>query len=306
MNLLYLIKETFRTINRNREQFVLSSVVLGICLLLLSLFLMVTLNIMNLVKSSSELAEVYAFVDEEITNSPLLLETLEQRIASIAGVVAVRFFPKEQALEELRRDLGPDTTVLTVLGENPIPPSIRIKIHPDYTTPEHINTLEQKLLLLPGITEVWSGKEFVAQLNQALKTAVVIDIIFLIIIVISVLFIVFQTVENSVLNRSEEIQIMELVGASRIAIHTPFFIQGALQGLLGSVLSGVLLFLVYRIIKTFIPFPIFIPAPFLAGEIVLGIILGLGGTFIALARIPSTLLTMPAGFHRKFRTSKLG
>ncbi len=306
MNFAYLLKESFRTITRNRDQFVLSCIIQSICLLVLSLFIMVTLNIMSLVKSSGEFAEIYAFIDTELTQDHYGLEMLERRIASITGVAEVRFIPQEEAIEKLRYDLGPDSSVLALLDENPIPASLRIKLHAGYTTPEQVNTLEQKLLLLPGITEVWSGKEFISQLNQAFKTAVIIDITFLVIIVISVLFIIFQTIENAVLNRSEEIQIMELVGATRIAIHTPFLIQGCIQGALGGLFSFVFLFIIYRIIKIFIPSPIFYPLPFLAGNAALGVLLGLAGALLALNRIPSTLFVVPGKHHPKFRKSKLG
>lgn len=304
MNALYLLKESFRTINRSRQQFLLSGAVQAICLLLLSLFALLTFNIMTVIRAASERAEIYAFISEEAAENPA---PLKQRIASIAGVAEIRYISKEDALEELRQDLGSDTSLLTAIGENPLPASIRIRLQPNYATVENVNATEQKLLLLPGVTEVWSGKELLAQLNRALNTAFLLDLILFTIVTISLLFIVFQTVENSIFSRSQEIEIMELVGASRAAVWFPFLVQGALQGLLGGILSFGLTFLLYRIVSSFIPAPLFPVCLILLGNIFLGLLFGLGGAYLALTRIPSTLTTIPTSSKRPSgRTVQIG
>lgn len=304
MNALYLLKESFRTINRNRQQFLLSGAVQAICLLLLSIFALLTFNIMTVIRAASERAEIYAFISEEAAENPT---PLQQRIASIAGVAEIHYISKEDALEELRQDLGSDTSLLTAIGENPLPASIRIRLQPNYATVENVNATEQKLLLLPGVTEVWSGKELLAQLNRALNTAFLLDLILFTIVTISLLFIVFQTVENSIFSRTQEIEIMELVGASRTAVWFPFLVQGALQGLLGGILSFGLTFLLYRIVSSFIPAPLFPVWLILLGNLFLGLLFGLGGAYLALTRIPSTLTTIPTGSKRPSgRTAQIG
>jgi|GEM_PF-593338 len=304
MNALYLLKEAFRTINRNRQQFFLSGAVQAICLLLLSLFTLLTFNVMAVIQAASRRAEIYAFVSDEVAENPT---PLEQRIARIAGVAEIHFVSKEEALDDLRRDLGSDTSLLAAIGENPLPASIRIRLHPNYATVENVNATEQKLLLLPGVTEVWSGKELLAQLNRALNTAFLLDIILFTIVTVSLLFIVFQTVENSIFSRTQEIEIMELVGASRTAVWVPFLIQGALHGLLGGILSFGLTFLLYRIVSSFIPAPLFPIWLILSGNIFLGLLFGLGGSYLALTRIPSTLTATPSNSTRRIgRTAQIG
>ncbi|MGQ9678780.1 MAG: cell division protein FtsX [bacterium] len=290
MSLFYLLKEAFRTINRNREQFWLSSSILSICLLLLSLFSLLTFNVIIIIHTASNRAEIYAFISDDAIEN---LTILEQRISSIAGVDKINFVSKEEAIEDLRRDLGADTTLLSAIGENPLPASIRIRLKRSDATVENVTAIEQKLLLLPGVTEVWSGKELLAQLNRALNTVFLLNIIIFAIVTISILFIVFQTVENSVNSRAHEIEIMELVGATRAAIHVPFLIQGILQGVVGGISSFGLTFILYRIVSSFIPAPLFPTWLLLLGNISIGLILGLGGSYIALSRLPSTNASAP-------------
>ncbi|MEO0069192.1 MAG: permease-like cell division protein FtsX [candidate division WOR-3 bacterium] len=294
----YLIKETFRTISRSRSEFFLSTAVQGVCLLVLALFGVLTLNVLIVLRTAVQRAQVFAFVTDEVALSPL---PLQEKVANIAGVMEVRFVSKEEAFEELRADLGTDTSLLNALGENPLPASLRISLQPSYTTPEQVQALEQKLLLLPGVTEVWSGKELLSQLNRALRTVLLLDVIVLIIVAISVLFIVFQTTENSITSRAQEIEIMELVGASRATVRTPFLLEGTLQGALGGIMAFLLLFVIYRVVVSFIPPPLF-PTLLLFGIIFsLGALLGLSGALLALERLPSTLRVVPVRVSKKSR-----
>ncbi len=290
MKLGYLLKETWRTISRNFSQFSLASAVMAICLLLTVLFLVITLNVLKVSASAAAWAEIYAFVTDDIAEEPT---PLLKRVADIAGVTAVRFVSKTEAFEELRADLGSDTLLLDVLGKNPIPASIRLTLHPDYANVENVNALEQKLLLLPGVTEVWSGKELLAKLNQALKTLLVLDIVIFIIVASSVIFIAFQTVESSITTRAQEVEIMELVGASRTTIRVPFILQGVLQGIFGSIVAFLLILIIFRVVTSFIPAPFFPSEVVFGSTVILGLLFGLGGSLLALNRLPSTLVAKP-------------
>ncbi|MGQ9708075.1 MAG: cell division protein FtsX [bacterium] len=286
----YLFKEAVRTISRRSDQFFLASAVMAICLLMTALFLIITFNVIKVAESAAARAEIYAFVSDDIAENPT---QLLQQISNIAGITAVRFVSKAEAFEELRADIGSDTLLLNVLGDNPIPASVRLTLHPDYANVENVVAIEEKLLLLPNVTEVWSGKELLAQLNQALKTLLVIDILVLIIVAISVIFIAFQTIENSIASRAQEIEIMELVGASRNVVRSPFLLQGTFQGILGGGIAFLLVFLISKIISTLIPSPFFPTSLVFGVTFILGIIFGLGGSILALNRLQSTLSAKP-------------
>ncbi|MGB9741818.1 MAG: cell division protein FtsX [candidate division WOR-3 bacterium] len=263
---------------------------MSICLLITAVFLMLTINILKLARSAASHAEVFAFVSDEVAADPV---SLLQRVANISGIAAVRFVSKAEALEELRRDLREDTVLVNAIGTEPIPASIRISLYPEYATGKQLNQIEEKLLRLPGVTEVWSGKELLEQLNQAVKTTVLLNILILLIVAGSVIFIAFQTVENSITRRAQEIEIMELVGASRFAVRFPFICQGAFQGLIGSAVAFIMIYVIYRIAVSLIPAPYFPVLIILLFILVLGILLGIGGSIIALNRLPSTLGEKP-------------
>ncbi len=280
MRVSHILQEALRSVLRNRSSYVLAASVQAICLFLFSIFVVLTLNVVALSRAAGTRVELQAFLAEDADP-----ELAVSRAGAIAGIIRARYVSKEQALKELREDLGGDSSLVSALSENPLPPSIRVAVAPAYASAEQVAQIEQKLLLLPGVTEVWSGKEFVAQLSRIIRTLLLLDVIVLIIVSAAVAFIVFQTVESSIIARSREVEIMELVGASEAAVRVPFVIEGTTQGLVGGAVAFLLLVALVRLVGTAVPTPVFPFFSILAANILLGGLLGLVGSGIALNRI---------------------
>lgn len=280
MRASYLLDSVRLGIIRNRNGFLLSAAVLGVCLMVLSLFALLTVNVVALVRAAGRQAEIDVFLLEPAAGS-----RLTERIGLIEGVTGTRFVSKEEALAELATELGEDTALLSALGDNPLPASVRVTIHPDYASADRLGEIEQKIALLPGVAEVWSGKEMIDRLNRITRTAVAVDIMMLVVVSIAVAFIVFQTVDSSIVARRHEIAVMELVGAERMTVRLPFVIEGAVQGLAGGVTSVVLVFVFYRLVAAVVAVPLFPLALVLGVNLGLGTLLGLLGAALALGRI---------------------
>ena len=280
MKASHIFQEAWRSISRNRGSYLLAAAVQAVRLILFSIFLVLTFNVSILVEAAGKRIELYAFLSDQAD-----IAFLTSRVALIDGVTAVRYVSKDQALDELHTDLGEDGSLVDALGENPLPASIRITIHPGYATAAQLSAIENKLTLLPGITEIWSGKDLIARLNRVAQTILLLDIIIFVVISLAVAFIVFQTVESSIVARGREIEIMELVGATDAAVRLPFIIEGTSQGLIGGLVAFGLVYLLYRFIVAAVPAPVFPSAAVLAFDLVLGVLLGLAGSVIALHRI---------------------
>ncbi|MDO8426893.1 MAG: hypothetical protein Q7T24_05205, partial [Deltaproteobacteria bacterium] len=105
------------------------------------------------------------------------------------------------------------------------------------------------------------------------------------------IFIISNTIRLTVYARKDEIEIMRLVGASTLFVKVPFFIEGALQGLLGGVLALVVLgagrYLLLSNIPPYfsfvadVPFPAYVVFGLL---VVAGVIMGVAGSLISMGR----------------------
>jgi len=68
------------------------------------------------------------------------------------------------------------------------------------------------------------------------------------------IFIIYNVIKLNIIYRKEEINILQLVGATDWYIKFPFIIEGALMGLLGGIIAGILLIISIKLIPTYSDF----------------------------------------------------
>lgn len=273
----FVIQESVRNLLRNRGSFLLATIVQAICLLLFSIFIVITLNLAKVVSIVQKRIEIYAFLDDQANKKNLI-----ENIKLLRGVADVRYVSKEQALVELKDDLGQNASLVDVLETNPLPASLRIQLESGGKTLKNLEKIEEKISILPGVKEVWSGKNILKRLDQALHFVISLDLGLIIIVAISIIFISFQTIEGTILLRSREIDIMRLVGATERTVRAPFQLEGAAQGIIGGIIASLLVTVFYYFVAKQLPLPNFPYAIVYSVNVLFGLLLGLIGSSIAL------------------------
>ncbi len=281
MNTGYLLREGWRCISRRRTQFILASLVIAACIMLMTVFLIITFALSVLLNVIAKRGEIYAFVTDAAAADCI---SIVSQASMLEGVQEVRFVTKDEAPAELRTDLGDDVDLLNAIDSNPLPASLRLTLGPGLSSFEQLANLEQKLRLLPGVTEVWSSKDAIMQLARAVRTASFVDGVVLLITVVSSIFIVFQAVDSSVSSHRQEIEIMELVGASPLTVRLPFILQGTAQGICGGLIAFLILIVIYIITRSSVPIPEIPMIQTFALDVSLGLTFGFVGSIFALRR----------------------
>jgi len=194
----------------------------------------------------SELDRIPSSVGKAIPNTEVYIvdeEGKEISEAGKAGELVVRgsnvmkgYWNKQKETEE----------VLAIFEENPLPASLRIKLHANYRNAQGLEDISGKIMLMRGVKETIYGGELVDQLKKITKAITTFDIGLLLIIVFSVIFVIFQTIKLTIFARSKEIEIMKLVGASSSFIAIPFAFEGLVQGFLGGLIAFVLTIITYQ------------------------------------------------------------
>lgn len=153
---------------------------------------------------------------------------------------AVEVITPEQALEEFRTRSG-FGDALDILDENPLPAVIAVKPAQQFSDPDNIGQLLEKLRALPDVDIAQLDLQWVKRLNAILL--LVKQAIWLIagLLGLAVLLIVGNTIRLEIQHRKEEIQITQLIGATAAFIRRPFLYSGAWYGLAGAVLAWLLI-----------------------------------------------------------------
>jgi cell division transport system permease protein len=171
---------------------------------------------------------------------------LQQTIEAMEGVRACRFVPKDEALQDLQRQLSAPPSLFENLEENPLPDAFEIGLGASSEGWLRANAIAARIGALPEVDAVEYGRKWADLLRTVLKVVQTAGAAVIGLLAVSAVAIVGAMTRLVVYSRREEMEILRLIGAAEGFIRTPFYIGGALQGLIGGGIGLAVLALVFN------------------------------------------------------------
>lgn len=230
--LKHTFKQGFQGIYRNRTMSIASVGSITAVLVILGLVLMLILNVNALSLSTKEkFDEIYVYLDDNISNDRI--REIGEEINDIDGTMTAVFQSKEYALKNMKEGFGDDAYLLDGLANNPLPNTYVVQLENVSFSRSVVNKIEKT----DGIEEVRYYNDLVEKLvNMAgfIKTSGMFLIVILLLVSV---FIIQNTIKITVASRKGEIELMQYIGASNGFVRGPFLLEGIILGLLGAILS---------------------------------------------------------------------
>ena len=219
------------------------------------------------------------------------VKRIERALRSSAAAAAVRFVPREQALEELK-----STThlaeLLASLDRNPLPHAFTVRVRT--TDSARIEADRAAWLKLPKVDQVVADFEWAERLAAWVRFADRLLAMVALVLAAAVTFIVGHLIRLQVVSQREEIEVSQLIGATAADVRRPFlyhgFLQGGLAGFAAAGLSAAVAAWIGAELRAVTPsyaseFKIFFLSPGeIAGVAALAAALGLAGAWWAANR----------------------
>ena len=231
----YFLGEALTSMNRSRGVSFLAAATIGIALSMLGGFLYVSANFSALLESCRQELQLNVYLRDDISDAEL--EGLQVRLRSDPAVEGMRHVTKAQALEQFRvyftdlRDL-PD-----VLGSNPLPASLEVRLAEGEQEPAAVRRLSESIEGLPGVENVQYDTGWVERLHSMVRLASGAGYVVGAILLLAATFTASNVIRLALYSRRDEVDILQLVGATRGFIQGPFLVEGIVQGLLGGALA---------------------------------------------------------------------
>jgi cell division transport system permease protein len=230
---VFSLKRAWQGFWRNALMSLAATATMVLMLILLAGFFIIQTGLLAGIEFVQEKVEVVA--DLKDNTSQAEVEAIQRRIGALPEVASVDYVSRELALERFRETLEAqgEEDLTQYLDANPLHASLEVKLQDPTTFGQVISRLNAESAV-ETVKDIENLVERVNTVTGILRTAgaVVLGIIALI-----VLFIVVNTIRLAVLARADEIEIMRLVGASDAFIRWPFVFEGAMVGLLGSIVT---------------------------------------------------------------------
>jgi cell division transport system permease protein len=278
----YMLGETVRMLKCGKVSNLISVIIMGFSLLVLVIFILVTLNVSMVIEKGMEEMCVYVYLEEGADNK--ITEEIRTELLGIESVRGVVFVSKEEALEKFREQLGKDSDILEELEANPLPDAFRIQMKPESNTSLAMEKIARTAAEWRGVDDVRYGKKWVERGEKLVKGFYMTDFALGLIVFLSVIFVISNTVRLSILSRRESVEIMKLIGATNMYIQVPFVIEGAIQGIVSSLLAMALLWGACSFAGRYLPGLGFFRFEGVVGFVVLCAFLGSIGSFVAIRK----------------------
>ena len=285
----YYFRETFSSLVRNSWLSLASIGTVTISLLILGSSLLLILNANHMAVSVESTVEISVFLKNNVSDKRV--SEMEKEIKSLSGVADTSFISKEQALEEMKKNLKDKADILDGLEKknNPLPDSFRVKTQ----TASQVADVSKLLEKVADIDQVRYGQGVVEKLLAVTKWVRLAGLITMGLLSGASVFLIATTIRLSVYARRREIGIMKVLGATNWFVRFPFIMEGIILGLLGAGLAlTVLHFVYYELVKQMqitLPFIRLVTdsqqiLPYMGSLLGLGLAIGAVGSMISMRK----------------------
>ena len=238
-NVTYLVKKGISSIWKNFLMSFASFCILMVSLLLVSCAVLLMMNVNKIMSNIEDTNEITIYLKEDISDKQV--EHIKSVLEKNQDITDVKYYSKEQALDDFRDNMAEYSELLDYLDKNPMPETFLVRVK-DLSKIRHVvNAVND----IEGVEQTKAPYDFASVLVQIRNTFTLIGGAVLVALVVVSIVIVSNSIRTSVFARRNEISIMRYVGATSGFIKAPFFAEGMFIGILAGAAAWGLTWLIY-------------------------------------------------------------
>lgn len=225
--------ENTHTKRRLRSSYLTTIISISLVLFMLGMLGLIVLNAQQI---STHVKENIGFSiilkkgikDQEIKHLQDLLDTEP-------FVKTTLFINPDHAAKEFEETLGED--FVQFIGENPLLPSIDVKLNAAYANPDSLTMIGNTLMENTQIKEVFYQPDLVDAVNQNMQKISFYLLGFSALLLVIAMALINNTIRLAIYSKRFLIKTMQLVGAKHAFIRKPFVIQGIGNGIVAALIA---------------------------------------------------------------------
>ena len=241
----YFIGDAFKSFKRNKTISIATIITVLVTFIVLGTFSLVAENLNLAIGGLEDKIELVVYLNDDI--SPIDRKEVQVKINAQEGVKEIQYESREDAFKKLQENNAGILKGYT-LEKNPLPASYIVKLEDMSYAP----AIREAVKDLDGVESVSDEQESIDTIQSIIKFTKIIGTVLFVILVGVSTFLIMNTTKLTVYARRKEVGIMKFVGATDWFIRWPFIIEGILIGLIGTFLSVIALYFLYKFVISFI------------------------------------------------------
>ncbi len=283
-------KIAWQRIIRSPYQTMAAVSIMTMTLFLASAFFLIAAGSQAVLRYFETRPQINAYYSSDYLPTPAQIESAKEQLSATGKMASFKYISKEDALVIYKQMNQDDPLLVEAVTAQMLPASLEVTAN----RPADLDPLAQLLTAQPEIEDVRYAKDVVSSLSRWTNSVRLFGAVFVSIHILITLVIVLLIISIKVSNRREEILILQLVGAKPGYISAPFIWEGIIYGLIGAVIAWIIVYLIILLSQGFLagfltgipilPVSVLFMFSVLAGEIVIGALVGILGGFMASRR----------------------
>lgn len=207
-------------------------------LLLVGIFVSLLFNMNKIATDVEQDVNVRVYID--LAADETKTEELKAAIQALDAVDTVKFRSKDEELDDITKSVAQEFELFRN-DSNPLRNAFDVSTKNPNQTKEVATTIEK----MDYVARVNYGGARADTLFKVISTSRNVGIGVIAVLLIIALFLISNTIRATIHARRTEIEIMQLVGATKAYIRWPFFLEGGFIGLVGSIVPIAVLWGLY-------------------------------------------------------------
>ena len=229
----FLIAEGFKSFYRNKLASFLCVITIFINFSILGSLFVVGYNTNSLVDFFRSKYSFEIFLQNDVDQD--IFNDFIDELSKNNIIASTEIIDKEKSAAIFKEEFGED--VVEMLGYNPLPLSIKVFINEESFEFDQVDLLIESINTYDYVDEIEYRGRYIDDIEDRINLAIFLFLVFVIAIIFLSYQIISNTVNLSMTNRREFIDILKYNGASGMFIKIPFYIESILYSVFGSAFS---------------------------------------------------------------------
>ncbi len=226
---------------RNRLLNIITIITISLSILIVSAFILFFINTAEFINIWKDGIPVMVYLKPGVDAAEL--SDIKRNIQTISAAQYIRYISKQDALNSLKAQMKRQSSLFENLSENPLPDAFEIRIMLPGHNWQKMESFAAQIESLDQVEEVEYGQKWLERFIHLIELFRFAGYALGGIFFMATVFIVTNTIRLVIYSRSEEVEIMRLVGATDRFIKIPFYIQSMFQCAFGALIGLAALFI---------------------------------------------------------------
>ncbi len=229
----YLLKEAGQNLVRNWGQSIASILTVILSMAVLGASFLVGYAVDNATQRWEGGIEFVVWMNPDAT--PEQDASIAQALDESPEIESSNYVDQQEAFEEFQDLFRDEPALLEAITPEDLPPSYRVvPVDPDA---DSIEALAATFEGRPGVRSVVSSQEAIKEIQKVSDRIRFVLLCVSIALVVVAVILMFITISVAISARSNEVEVMKLVGATNWFIRVPFMLEGLVHGVIGGGLA---------------------------------------------------------------------